>query len=251
MKENVVSLASFVVIIVIWWVVATFGSIPAFILPSPVAVVSATLERAVDGLLWSDSLASASRVLIGFLIAAATALPLGILMGASPLARAAAEPLIGFIRYMPVSAFLPLTLIWAGIEEAQKWLLIWIGTFFSQTMMFMDAVKRVPVDLLNVGHTLGFSKAKILRRIILPWAMPGIWDALRITLAWSWSWLILAELVAAGMGLGYRMSVDQRYLRTAEIFSAVIFIGLIGLASDQMMKFAGRKLFSWAEGGKL
>ena len=148
---------------------------------------------------------------------------------------------------MPVVAFVPLSLVWVGVGEGQKYLMIWLGTFFSQTLMFMDNFKRVPRDLLNVGLTLGFSKRKILTRIALPWAAPGLWDSVRITLGWAWSWLILAELVAASVGLGHRLVLAQRYLRTHEIFVVIILIGLIGLILDLALKRAGRRLFPWAD----
>jgi NitT/TauT family transport system permease protein len=150
---------------------------------------------------------------------------------------------------MPAIAFVPLTIIWIGVGEEQKWLVIWIGTFFTQVLMVMDNVKRVRRELVDIGYTLGMTDRAILGRIVIPSASPAIWDTLRITLGWAWTWLVLAELVAADDGLGHRVVLAQRYLQTDTIFVALIVIGAIGLLMDQVMKFAGRRLFRWAEKG--
>jgi NitT/TauT family transport system permease protein len=146
---------------------------------------------------------------------------------------------------MPVVAFVPLTILWTGTGDAQKFLIIFIGTFFQQVLLVMDNVKSVPSDFVNVGRTLEMSEPKILARIILPSAMPGIWDSLRISLGWAWTWLVVAELVAATSGLGYRITTAQRFFQTDTIFAYLIVLGILGLATDQAMKAAGRRLFRY------
>src|SRR5690606_32896728 len=139
------------------------------------------------------------------------------------------EPLVDFVRYMPVVAFVPLSILWVGTEDTQKFLIIWIGTFFQQVLLIMDATRRVQPDLVNLGRTLGMGDRKILARIVLPSAAPGVWDALRISLGWAWTWLVLAELVAATSGLGYRITLAQRYFDTDTILAYVIVLGVLGL----------------------
>ena len=111
----------------------------------------------------------------------------------------------------------------------------------------MDNVKRVPREYVNIGYTLGMKDRTVLRRVVLPASGPAIWDTLRITLGWAWTWLVVAELVAASDGLGHSIVVAQRYFQTETIFLGIIVIGLLGLIMDQVMKFAGKRIFRWAE----
>ncbi len=231
-----------------WWAYAEFSGVNPLFVPSPGQVAERFVDYARTDLL-TDVAASFSRVTIGFLISTAMALPIGLLLGAVRTIEAAVEPIMGFIRYMPAVAFVPLTIIWIGVGEEQKWLIIWIGTFFTQVLMVMDDVKRVRNELVDIGWTLGFSAPAVLWRIVVPASSPAIWDTLRITLGWAWTWLVLAEVVAAEDGLGHRVTLAQRYLQTDTIFVALIVIGLIGLVMDQAMKVVGRRLFHWAERG--
>lgn len=230
------------------WVVATSAELvdPLF-LPSPGAVLDRLGGFAGDGTLWEDLRVSVTRIAVGFLLASAMAIPLGILAGAYRFWEAAIEPLVDFVRYMPVVAFVPLTILWVGTDDTQKFLIIWIGTFFQQVLLFMDNVKRVPLDFVDIGRTLGLGDRAILRRIVLPAAGPGIWDSLRISLGWAWTWLVLAELVAATSGLGYRITAAQRFLQTDTIIAYILVLGLLGLITDQAMKATGRRLFGYAE----
>src|SRR5690606_28381186 len=136
----------------------------------------------------------------------------------------------------PISSLFPyttlfrsLSILWAGIGDAQKILILFLGTFFQQSLMIMDNVKNIDINLIRAGQTLGFSNSEILRRIILPAAMPGIWDTFRITIGWTWTYLVVAELVAANAGLGRRIMDAQRYLSTDTILFGTLFIGLLGL----------------------
>ena len=185
------------------------------------------------------------RISVGFLISTALALPIGILIGCYRTWEAAIEPLVDFIRYMPVVAFVPLTILWAGTGDTQKFLIIFIGTFFQQVLLVMDNVKSVPRDFIDLGRTLEMPERRILQRIVLPSAMPAIWDSLRISLGWAWTWLVVAELVAATSGLGYRITTAQRFFQTDPIFGYLLLLGILGLATDQAMKFAGRRLFRY------
>jgi NitT/TauT family transport system permease protein len=205
------------------------------------------MNLARTGQLWSDTWASFLRITIGFLISTAVAVPVGVMIGTSKFAELAIEPFLGFVRYMPAVAFVPLTVIWFGVGEGQKWVIIFIGVFFSEALMVMDNVKRVPRDFVKVGRTLGYSDLKVLRRVVIPAAAPSIWDTLRINLGWAWTWLVVAELVAADKGLGARIVIAQRYLETETIFVAILMIGILGLLMDQVMKYAGRRFFDWAE----
>jgi NitT/TauT family transport system permease protein len=174
---------------------------------------------------------------------------LGVLIGCYRAWEAAIEPLVDFVRYMPVVAFVPLTILWTGTGDAQKFLIIRIGTFFQQVLLVMDNVKSVPRDFINLGRTLELSEARILTRIVVPSALPQIWDSMRISLGWAWTWLVVAELVAATSGLGYRITTAQRFFQTDTIFGYLFVLGLLGLTTDQAMKWAGRRLFRYLSTG--
>jgi len=238
---------TFAVVLAAWWLAAAAGIFPKLFLPSPSDVVGRLVELAGDGTLWNDVAVSTYRILVGFVIATVLAIPIGILIGTYRLAEAAIEPMNDFIRYMPVVGFIPLTIIWIGIDDSQKFAIIFIGTFFQEVLLVMDNVKRVDRDLVNIGYTLGLRDVSILFRIILPSAAPGIWDTLRISLGWAWTWIVLAELVAAGNGLGYRITTAQRYFQTETIIGYLVVLGILGLITDQAMKAFGRFVFPWAE----
>lgn len=237
------SIAAFAVIVLMWWALTASGAIAPLFLPSPQQVLAALVDQARSGELFSDIGISSLRIGVGYLIATAMALPLGVLMGSNPWWRAAVEPVMDFVRYMPVVAFVPLTIIWAGTDESQKYLIIWLGTFFQQVLMIQDAVRTVPERLINLGESLGLTRDRILTRIVVPEAMPRIWDALRISLGWAWTWLVVAELVAATSGLGYRITVAQRYFSTDLIIAYVVVLGLLGLMLDQLLRALGRRFF--------
>jgi len=241
-----IAVAVFALLFAVWWVATVTGWVKPIFLPSPGAVWAKMVELAMDGTLWTDAGISIYRMLVGFLIASALAIPIGIMIGCFKTWEAAIEPFVDFVRYMPVVAFVPLTILWAGTSDIQKFVIIFIGTFFQQVLMVMDSVKRVPTDFVGLGRTLSMSETKILRRIVLPSALPGIWDTLRISLGWAWTWLVLAELVAATSGLGYRIVVSQRYFQTQTIIGYILLLGLLGLITDQSMKALERVFFRYA-----
>jgi NitT/TauT family transport system permease protein len=236
----------FLLLGLIWWVATAGGFVTAIFLPSPAGVWNQMVKLAANGTLWDDARISFYRIIIGFLIASAMSIPIGVLIGCFRVWEAAIEPLVDFVRYMPVVAFVPLTILWAGTGDTQKFLIIWIGTFFQQVLMVMDNVKRVPEDFVGLGRTLGLPERKILMRIVVPSALPGIWDTLRISLGWAWTWLVLAELVAATSGLGYRITVSQRYFQTNTIIGYILLLGIFGLITDQVMKAMEKVLFRYA-----
>ncbi|NEQ26113.1 MAG: ABC transporter permease, partial [Microcoleus sp. SIO2G3] len=172
--------------------------------------------------------------------------PLGVLMGTFASVRSLLEPIIGIIRYMPAPAFIPLLILYFGLGETPKILLIFIGTLFFNTLMIMDAVKFVPKDLIEATYTLGGTRLQVVLQVILPYIVPSIIDAYRVNMAASWNLVIVAELVAATEGLGKRISIAQRFLKTDEIFVGLIVIGIIGLAIDLLFRLLLRVTCRWA-----
>jgi NitT/TauT family transport system permease protein len=237
----------FVLFIVVWVIVRAANLAPSILLPGPVEVLNKLAKLARDGTLWGDVAASVYRIMVGFLIATALAIPIGVLIGTYRVAEAMIEPFVDFVRYMPVVGFVPLTIIWLGVDDAQKFAIVFIGTFFQEVLLVMDDTKRVPMELVNIGRTLGLKDRWVLLRIVVPSAAPQIWDTLRISLGWAWTWVVLAELVAATSGLGYRITVAQRFNNIDTIIGYLIVLGILGLVTDQSMKAIGRTVFRWAD----
>jgi NitT/TauT family transport system permease protein len=242
-----ISTTVFATLAVAWYGFTATGMIRPLFLPSPGQVIARLQELWRSGQLAADAGISIYRIGVGFLISTVIALPVGVLIGCYRAWEAAIEPFVDFIRYMPVVAFVPLTILWTGTGDAQKFLIIFIGTFFQQVLLVMDNVKSVPRNFIDLGRTLEMPEWRILQRIVLPSAMPGIWDSMRISLGWAWTWLVVAELVAATSGLGYRITTAQRFFLTDLIFGYLLILGILGLATDQVMKYAGRRLFHHRE----
>ncbi len=240
--------SGFIAVVLIAWAIVTYGGfISDLFLPTPTAIIDEGVRQYERGILVQDARASIYRIVVGWFIATACAVPIGVLMGNFKLIEGLLEPFIDLVRYMPVVALVPLTILWAGIGDQQKFLILFIGTFFQEVLLIMDNVKTVPHDLIRVGYTLGMSRFEILRDIILPASFPGVWDTFRITLGWTWTYLVVAELVAARDGLGRRIMEAQRYLATEQIIFGIIFIGILGLVTDYFFKITGAHFFKWTK----
>jgi NitT/TauT family transport system permease protein len=242
---------SFVLLLAVWSGLTYGGIVPPMFLPAPGQIVESAMLLFSEFNLMDDVLASVWRVTAGFLLAALIGVPLGILMGSLKVCEAFFEPMLGFVRYMPASAFIPLFILWLGIGESEKIAVIFFGTFFQLSLMVMDVTKNVSSDLIDTSYTLGVSPRGVFQRIILPASLPGIVDTLRITFGWAWTYLVVAEIVAAGSGLGYMIMQSQRFLKTSHIIVGIVVIGVIGIVIDVCFKWLQVKLFPWqAKGGR-
>ena len=186
------------------------------------------------------------RVVGGFVLAALVAVPIGVLMGAYKPIEAFLEPFVSFARYLPASAFIPLLILWAGIGEMQKLLVIFIGSFFQIVLMVAVTVGATRRDLVEAAYTLGASASGIVRRVLLPSAAPAIAEALRLVLGWAWTYVIVAELIGASSGIGHMITDSQALLNTGQIIFGIILIGIIGLVSNLGFKRMNRALFRWS-----
>ena len=185
------------------------------------------------------------RVLAGFVLAAAVAVPLGIVMGAYRPAEALLEPFVSFARYLPASAFVPLLILWAGIGETQKILVIFIGSVFQIILMVAGQVGQTRRDLVEAATTLGASDGSVIRRVVLPANAPGIAEILRLVLGWAWTYVIVAELIGSDTGIGHMIIDSQALLATGKMIFGIITIGVIGLVSDLCFKMLNRRFFAW------
>ena len=229
----------------LWWLVSSSASVDKVFMPGPVDVYHRLITWYTEDELMSDIWISVYRVTTGFLISALIALPLGLMIGTFRPVQAVLEPLTDFIRYMPAVAFIPLVMLWVGIEESSKIAIIFIGTFFQMVLMMAEDVRRVPLAQIEAAQTMGATRGESIKLVIFQSAKPALLDTLRVTMGWAWTYLVVAELVAANSGLGYSILKAQRFLQTDKIFVGILLIGLIGLVMDQLFRLAHRKAFPW------
>lgn len=244
-KYMLLSIASILVVLAVWSIVTYSKMIDPLFLPTPGATLNALREEIDEGIFFTDVGVSFYRILMGFVISTIFAVPIGMMMATSKTWQAIWEPLIGLIRYMPAVAFIPLSILWFGTSDLQKFFILFLGVFFQEVIMIADNCKTVNKSLVEVGHTLGFSKSEVTRSIVFRAALPGMVDTFRTTWGWAWTYLVVAELVAASEGLGFRIIQAQRYLSTDRIVLGILVIGLFGLITDQLFAWLYRKMFPW------
>src|SRR5574341_1215475 len=172
----ILSLSSFAILLTIWSILTYGGFVDALFLPSPGRVFRAGVDLFVDFGFTDDILNSVYRVLLGFIIAAIVGVPLGLIMGTFHVAEALTEPVVGFIRYMPASAFIPLFILWLGIGDVEKIAIIFVGSFFQLVLMVAVVAKNVHTDMLETAYTLGAKRFQVIRKVLLPASLPGILD---------------------------------------------------------------------------
>lgn len=235
-------------LVFVFWSLATYGHwIDPYFLPSPTSIASTTYMLFSKYNLIGDIGISLSRVMIAFFISACLAIPIGILMSVFGFLEAFFEPLIDFIRYLPVPALVPLTLLWAGIGETSKILLLFIGTFFQLVLLVMDDTNNVRQEYIEAAYTLGAKTKDVLTRVIFPAIMPNVYDDLRVTLGWCWTYLVVAEIVASNQGIGHMIIESQRFNNPPAVISGVLIIGFIGIVSDYLFKVGGKVLFRYQQ----
>lgn len=243
--EITLGVVTAVIVLLLWEAVARAGFVAPQFLPSPTKVLAALWTMIVNQhLLWHAGISSL-RVWVAFLIAAAMAIPIGILMSSYRIVGASLEPIIDFIRYLPVPALVPLSIIWFGVGEETKIFLLWLGTFFQLVLLVADDMRRVPQEYVEIAFTLGAKPRQVLLDAALRAMGPTLVDNLRITLGWCWTYLVIAEIVAADSGLGFVIWSARRYVKTPEVMAGVVVIGLIGLITDQILRAFHRRMFRY------
>jgi NitT/TauT family transport system permease protein len=235
----------FCAVLAVWLGLAESGWFNKVFLPRPQDVAQRFYTWLVEDDLLKDVSISIYRVMGGFMLAVIVALPLGLMIGTFRPVQAFFGPVMEFARYLPAVAFVPLVMLWVGIDEGSKVAIIWIGTFFQMVLMISEDVHRVPMAQIEAAQTMGATREEIITKVILKSALPSIMDSLRVTMGWAWTYLVVAELVAANSGLGYAILKAQRFLQTDKIFAGILLIGLIGLVMDQLFRWVHRQRFPW------
>ena len=214
-------------------------------LPNPWKVVKALYVMLVDQSFLEDIWISVARVWGAFLMSAMMAIPIGIWMSSYRIVGMLIEPIVDFIRYLPVPAMVPLLIIWFGIGESSKIAVLWMGTFFQLVLLIADDTKRVPKEYIETGFTVGARPRQITWDIVLRSMLPKIVDNLRITLGWCWTYIIIAEIVASNAGIGHAIWSARRFVKTPEVMAGILTVGVIGLLTDQVIRYAHRRWFRY------
>ena len=238
----ILGITAWLAFVLLWHVAANAKGALSPLFPGPLQVLEALRELFWEREFSADVLSSLQRIGISFAVAAAVALPLGVLMGAFPLVAAFFSPLVSAFRYLPAPAFIPLLLMWLGTGNEQKVALLVLGVVWFLITLVSDVVRQVPADFIETSKTLGGSRKVILWTVVVPAALPGIVDTCRQMLAVSWTYLVIAEIVAATDGIGAMMMRAKRFVHVDDIMAGILVIGLLGLLCD----LAFRGFYWWA-----
>lgn len=236
----------------LWSLISGLDVVSGNKLPSPWEIAVGLIELGTyseifqSNRLLSATFASSTRVLVSALLVVITALPLGVLMGASPGINAALGKLLDPFRSAPIVAILPILLIWLGLGETLKVAFLWLGAFVYLVPMTRDALVGVPREMYVSLKDLGATDLEAIRHGVLPMAMPRIWDGIRVSVSVMWTYITVAEYVNAGTGLGQMITMAKRQSRFDHVFGGIIVIILLALVTDSILAWAGRKLFPWA-----
>ncbi len=238
-------LAAWIIFLALWQWLATSRVTESSLLPPPTAVASALRDLFVERSFGTDVIQSVRRILISFAIAIAIALPLGIAMGAFPPVGSFFNALVSPFRYLPAPSFVPLLLMWLGTGDEQKIALLVIGVVFFLITLFMDNTRDTDPALIETARTLGAKRGKLLWNVIFPAALPKYVDTARQMLALSWTYLVIAEIVAATDGIGAMMMRAKRFVKVDDIMAGIIVIGLLGLTFDLLFRLIHRGAFRY------
>ncbi len=230
------------------WSIVSYGHLaPADFLPSPSEVIRGTLQLFIQYELFTSIVISTQRIVTAFLLASALAIPLGILMGAFTPINHLFDSIVAPLRYMPISAFIPLLILWFGIYDQEKIAFLFLGVFVYLLPVVVSAIRAVPEELVQTALTLGASKWQVVRTVLLPSALPEIFESFRVMNAILWTYVILAEAVNPEHGLGYMVELARTHQKASWSFAGLIVIGGIGLITDQVIRMISALLFRWKE----
>ncbi|HAG85451.1 MAG TPA: ABC transporter permease [Cyanobacteria bacterium UBA12227] len=233
--------------LLLWTIISSLNLVPPMFLPTPATVIDAGIKMFAEDNLIVDVLASSTRVLAGFVVAGIIGVPMGLAMGTFYSLDSLFAPIVGTVRYMPVTAFVPLIVIWLDLGEPSKILIIMLGVVLYNAIMVADAVKFIPNEMINVAYTLGATRRDVVFKVIIPATFPCVLDTLRVNISGAWNFLVIAELVAAQNGLGFKIIQAQRFLQTEKVLFCIALIGVIGLVIDYGLKWISQRLTPWAD----
>ncbi|UTV41802.1 ABC transporter permease subunit (plasmid) [Ensifer adhaerens] len=233
----------------VWWLVTAMGWVRPLFVPSPASIVMKFVEIWNNGFTGTPFiehvLISTARVFGAFLLACLIGLPLGLAMGMSPVIRGIFDPPIEFYRPIPPLAYLPLMIIWFGIGEMSKILLIFLSVFAPVVLGARSGVRSAAIEQIHAAYSFGATRWQVMRHVIMPSALPEILTAMRIGIGFGWTTLVAAEMVAATQGLGYMVLSASQFLQTPVVILGIFIIAIIAFAFDLLMRFLERRLVPW------
>jgi taurine transport system permease protein len=236
---------SVVVLLAVWHLVTAGGYVSGIFLPSPQRVFAQARRYLADGSLFWHVLTSGRRVLGGFLLAAVVAVPLGIVLGTSRVAKALFDPILSIIRPLPSLSWIPLTILWFGIDEGQKYAIVFMGTFAAALLYVMESTRRVDPLLIKAAQNLGATRLDVLREVILPGSLPGIISGLKVCLALAWTCVLSAEMVAATHGLGALIWFAKDWNNMALVMVGMVSISITVLLIDSAFRLVEDRILPW------
>lgn len=248
-RSTGIGIVTVLTLFVLWWAATHAGWIKPLFLPPPEAILARFQKVLAEGFagasLWEHAGASLARVFGAFALACATAIPIGIAMGVSRVFRGIFDPPIEFYRPIPPLAYLPLTIIWFGIGETQKIILIYLAIFAPMALAARAGVRSVAIEQIHAAYSMGASRAQVIRNVILPAALPEILIGMRIGIGFGWTTLVAAEMVAATAGLGYMVLSASEFLVTEVVIMGILIIGAVAYLFDLGMRWLERRLVPW------
>lgn len=240
-----------VLVFMVTWAVLSYGKfVPELILPTPDAVLRAFPYLHFEQGLVLSMMYSFYRVMMGFSLAAIMAIPLGIIAGTFPFIKALLNPFMDPLRYLPIGAVIPLFVVWFGIEEEMKIMVLFVGTVVYLLPLVVETVENLDDVYLQTAYTLGASKWQVITQVIVPGVMPSIFEAMRVISGIGWTYVILAEIINAKYGLGHLIDVAARRSHTDQVIATVLIILVIGILTDKFFILLNRLLFAWKEDEK-
>jgi taurine transport system permease protein len=243
------SLATIAVLLFVWWLITAMGWVKPLFVPPPQTILQKFIVIWGEGFtgtpLWSHILISTGRVFGAFLLACVIGIPLGLAMGISPFIRGIFDPPIEFYRPIPPLAYLPLMIIWFGIGETSKVLLIFLSVFAPVALGARSGVRSAAIEQIHAAYSFGATRWQVLQHIILPAAMPEILTAMRVGIGFGWTTLVAAEMVAATRGIGYMVLAASQFLQTAIVIMGIVVIAAIAYLFDLLMRFIESKVVPW------
>jgi NitT/TauT family transport system permease protein len=245
-RKNYLAIASLsLVVLVLFWVMVSATRGGNQLIPTPLDTLRTAAEMFSSKEFFLSLAASVGRIAVAFGISALLAIPLGIAMSSYKALEAFFEPIIDFVRYVPIPAILPLFVLFTGIGETPKFLVLFFGTFFQLVLLVMDDADNVPPLYFDLARTLGARNFALIRDVLFPHLLPQLYDRLRVTLGWCWTYLIIAELIAAEHGVGHLIKEAQRFNGTEQMLVSCVALGIIGLVTDYLAKVFYRRLFPY------
>jgi NitT/TauT family transport system permease protein len=241
------AVAPFVVVFLAWVCLTECGIVDKIFLPRLADVFEAVTRGFAEEEYHRDLFISIFRVTVAFLLSVVLAIPLGLLSGFSQKCAQAIEPFVGFVRYLPIPAFVPLCILWFGLGNSGKIVIIFLGTFFQLVLMIADVARQVPRALFEAALTLGATTRELFLKVLMRSTLPGVVNSCRVAMGWAWTYLVVAEIAGATSGLGFRIMEAQRFVQTPKIFAGILLIGILGVVSDLAFQVVHRFLFPWSE----